>query len=253
MTTDTVPIFVKDGIRLEGPGTLNPGRQGQFEAFGRQPVFKDPAKVPNLELRDPDPRPPASSSGLGGFVRGGGWLFVPVILLVLVGMAMNGTLPAPRRRPLVVVLRRGRRGRDRRCRRLAGAAVRAHHHAAREPADPGPHLHVEQPAGGGPAQGEGRRPAPRRGHADRGRPVRRPLPGPRARVRSRPASRPRPRPWSCPRSGAGSPAAYARSGPGACARVCAAPWRGSGCPSPRGCSCGYAAAAGRCACCATPA
>ena len=103
VTTDTVPIFVKDGIRLEGPGTLNPGRQGQFEAFGRQPVFKDPAQVPSLELRDPDPRPPASSSGLGGFIRGGGWLFVPVILLVLGGMAMNGTLRAPRRRPLVVV------------------------------------------------------------------------------------------------------------------------------------------------------
>ena len=102
ITTDTVPIFTKDGIRLDGPETLNPGRQGQYEAFGSQPVFNDPAKVPNLELRDPDPRPPTNSSGLGGFVRGGGWIFVPVILLVLGGMAMNGTLPAPRRRVLVL-------------------------------------------------------------------------------------------------------------------------------------------------------
>ncbi len=102
ITTDTVPIFTKNGIRLEGPSTLNPGRQGQFEAFGNQPVFKDPAKVPNLELRDPDPQRPANSAGIGAFVRDGGWIFVPVLLLVLGGLAMNGTLPAPRRRALVL-------------------------------------------------------------------------------------------------------------------------------------------------------
>ena len=102
VTTDTVPIFVKDGIRLEGPTLVNPGRRAQFEAFGRQPVFKDPAKVPNLELRDPDPVRPASGAGIGGFVRGGGWIFVPVLLLVLGGMAMNGTLPPPRRRALAL-------------------------------------------------------------------------------------------------------------------------------------------------------
>ena len=152
VTTDTVPIFTKDGIRLEGPATLNPGRQGQYEAFGSQPVFNDPAKVPNLELRDPDPRPPASSSGVGAFVRGGGWIFVPVLLLVLGGMAMNGTLPAPRRRVLVLGCAARRRGRDGRGRRVAGAAVRAHHHAAREPAHPRAHLHVQRPAGGRPAR-----------------------------------------------------------------------------------------------------
>ena len=102
VTTDTVPIFTKDGIRLEGPATLNPNRQGQFEAFSRQPVFNDSAKVPNLELRDPDPQPPANSSGVGEFVRGGGWIFVPVLLLVLGGMAMNATMPRPKRRALVL-------------------------------------------------------------------------------------------------------------------------------------------------------
>ena len=35
------------------------------------------------------------------FVRGGGWIFVPVLLLVLGGLAMNGALPRPRRRVAV--------------------------------------------------------------------------------------------------------------------------------------------------------
>ena len=104
VTTDTVPIFVKDGIRLDGPGYLVQGAAAHYEAFGKQPVFNDSAKVTGLELRDPDPVRPASSSGLGSvgdFVRGGGWIFVPVLLLALGGMAMNGTLPRPRRRAAV--------------------------------------------------------------------------------------------------------------------------------------------------------
>lgn len=102
VTTDTVPIFVRDGIRLEGPEFVKTGRQAQYQAFGKQPVFNDPAKVPNLELRDPDPQRPPSSSGVGTFVRGGGWIFVPVMLLALGGLAMNGTLPRPRRQALVL-------------------------------------------------------------------------------------------------------------------------------------------------------
>ena len=104
VTTDTVPIFVKDGIRLDGPGYLLIGADAKYEAFGTQPVFNDEAKVTGLELRDPDPIRPASSSGLGSvgdFVRGGGWIFVPMVLLVLGGLAMNGTLPRPRRRVAV--------------------------------------------------------------------------------------------------------------------------------------------------------
>ena len=105
VTTDTVPIFVKDGIRLDGPGYLLPGRRRPAtRPSARQPVFNYEAKVTGLELRDPDPIRPASSSGLGSvgdFVRGGGWIFVPVLLLVLGGMAMNGTLPRPRRRVAV--------------------------------------------------------------------------------------------------------------------------------------------------------
>ncbi len=34
-------------------------------------------------------------------MRGGGWIFVPVLLLVLGGLAMNGALPRPRRRVAV--------------------------------------------------------------------------------------------------------------------------------------------------------
>jgi len=104
LTTDTVPIFVKDGIRLDGPGYLVRGASARYEAFGAQPVFNDEAKVTGLELRDPDPIRPASSSGLGSvgdFVRGGGWIFVPTLVLLLGGMAMNGTLPRPRRRVAV--------------------------------------------------------------------------------------------------------------------------------------------------------
>ncbi len=53
VTTDTVPIFVRDGIRLEGPRHLRAGAGAHYDAFGRQPVFEDPAMVPSLELRDP--------------------------------------------------------------------------------------------------------------------------------------------------------------------------------------------------------
>ncbi|HYI35906.1 MAG TPA: hypothetical protein VEX39_04845 [Thermoleophilaceae bacterium] len=104
LTTDTVPIFVKGGIRLDGPGYLLTGADAQYEAFGSQPVFNDEAKVTGLELRDPDPVRPTQGAGLGSvgdFVRGGGWIFVPVLLLALGGLAMNGTLPRPRRRVAV--------------------------------------------------------------------------------------------------------------------------------------------------------
>ena len=113
VTTDTVPIFVKDGIRLDGPGFLQIGADAKYEAFGRQPVFNDEAKVTGLELRDPDPVRPTSSSGLGSvgvFVRGGGWIFVPVLLLVLGGLAMNGARPRPRRRVAVAAAGMGAAG-----------------------------------------------------------------------------------------------------------------------------------------------
>jgi hypothetical protein len=55
--TDAVPIFVNGGIRIEGPTELERGDRATFEAFGRQPVFNDPAKVEALELRDPAPTP----------------------------------------------------------------------------------------------------------------------------------------------------------------------------------------------------
>lgn len=105
VTTDSVPIFVREGIRIEGARSVRPGKPVQFEAFGRQPVFNDPAKVEALELRDPDPVRPVSGSGMGAwgdFVRGGGWALVPVLLLLLGGVAMTASLPRPRRRLVAV-------------------------------------------------------------------------------------------------------------------------------------------------------
>ncbi|MBI5106096.1 MAG: metallophosphoesterase, partial [Solirubrobacterales bacterium] len=66
-STDVVPVFVPGSIRIEGPQRLAPGDAARFAAFGRQPVFKDTAKVEALELRDPDPIPKASG-GAGAAV-----------------------------------------------------------------------------------------------------------------------------------------------------------------------------------------
>jgi calcineurin-like phosphoesterase family protein len=92
IVTDTVPIFVENGIRIEGPDGVAGGNDVQFEAFGKQPVFNDPAKVEALELRDPDPQP-ASSSLLPASV----WVhvrwFVPLAaLFLLLAIATGVTL-----------------------------------------------------------------------------------------------------------------------------------------------------------------
>jgi len=105
--TDAVPIFVPDSIRIEGADSVRPDKRSLYQAFGRQPVFNNPAKVEALELRDPDPIRPVQGGGLGsvgGFVRDGGWAFVPVILLVLVGVMITPTaMPRPRRRAVVAL------------------------------------------------------------------------------------------------------------------------------------------------------
>ncbi len=106
ITTDTVPIFVPGGLRIEGAGSVRPGKRSLYEAFGKQPVFNDPAKVEALELRDPDPVRPVEGGGMGavgGFVRDGGWAFVPVILLMLGGVILTPTpMPRPRRRAVLM-------------------------------------------------------------------------------------------------------------------------------------------------------
>jgi hypothetical protein len=84
--TDSVPIFVHGGISVVGPSRLARGGVARFEAFGRQPVFNDPAKVPSLELRDPDPVPKQSSSLLSG-MSGGAWLLAPFAAFLLAGLA----------------------------------------------------------------------------------------------------------------------------------------------------------------------
>ncbi|MEX2196813.1 MAG: metallophosphoesterase [Thermoleophilaceae bacterium] len=88
--TDTVPIVVEDGISIEGPDRVRRGERLHLEAFARQPVFHDPAQVPALELRDPDPRRPAL---LGSGLRDAGrWLLMPALLLLLLGLAARADL-----------------------------------------------------------------------------------------------------------------------------------------------------------------
>ena len=100
ITTDTVPIFVEDGITVTGPNEVQRGADAQYAAFGRQPVFKDPAKVEALELRDPDPRAPASRSS-SALLAAGRWA-APLGLALLVpagGRAPRRHAPrAPARR-----------------------------------------------------------------------------------------------------------------------------------------------------------
>jgi hypothetical protein len=90
IVTDTVPIFVPDGIAVaDAPGTIAAGRRHTFRAFGRQPVVNDPAKVERLALRDPDPRPKSSARGGAGLpdaVLVGG---PPVVLLLGAGLALR--------------------------------------------------------------------------------------------------------------------------------------------------------------------
>jgi hypothetical protein len=96
VTTDAVPVFVPDGIRIEGPASVARGMEARFEAFGRQPVFNDPAKVEALELRDPDPKaPPGGGVGASAVWEYGRWALPPA-LLILVGATLGSA--APRRR-----------------------------------------------------------------------------------------------------------------------------------------------------------
>jgi Calcineurin-like phosphoesterase len=82
ITTDTVPIFVDDGITVRGPGEVGRGELVRFTATGRQPVFQDPAKVEALELRDPAPL--RRSAAASGVVPSALWA-APFGLLLLAG------------------------------------------------------------------------------------------------------------------------------------------------------------------------
>jgi hypothetical protein len=93
--TDSVPIFVPGSLTVNGPDTLAPGAAATWEAFGMQPVFNDPAKVPALELRDPDPIPrngPARAGGVPPAVVYGS----PFLVFLLLGVLMSR--PTARRR-----------------------------------------------------------------------------------------------------------------------------------------------------------
>jgi hypothetical protein len=94
--TDSVPVFVSGGIRVEGRRALDRGEAHTFEAFGRQPVFEHHAKVDALELRDPAPIPRSGAAGvgwLGGVAKWAGPPFALVVILLL-------TAPGARRRRL---------------------------------------------------------------------------------------------------------------------------------------------------------
>jgi Calcineurin-like phosphoesterase len=92
IATDVVPIFVANGITLRGPDLLEQGRAATFEAFGRQPVFNDPAKVDALELRDPDP---VAKEG-GSSILPGLFFLLPAALVALGGLAARVRLPRAR-------------------------------------------------------------------------------------------------------------------------------------------------------------
>ncbi len=107
VTTDTVPIFVPGGIRIEGADSVRPGKRSLYTAFGKQPVFNDTAKVEALELRDPDPVRPVEGGGTGalrGFLREGGWAALVGVILLLGGLMLTrAAMPRPRRRVVAVV------------------------------------------------------------------------------------------------------------------------------------------------------
>ena len=90
--TDTVPIFVKRGITIEGPRRMAVREKATFAAFGRQPVFNDPAKVEALELRDPDPTPRVAAAVPTWPAQLARWLgpmLASVALIGLIGLARS--------------------------------------------------------------------------------------------------------------------------------------------------------------------
>jgi hypothetical protein len=92
IVTDTVPVFVEDGIRIEGPDSVAGGNDVEFAAFGKQPVFNDPAKVEALELRDPDPQVRSASLLSGSLWVHGRWLVPPLAIFLVLGIATGVTL-----------------------------------------------------------------------------------------------------------------------------------------------------------------
>jgi len=96
--TDVVPIL--SSITIRGTDRLQPGERVRLSATGKQ-LDKRQAKVDHLSLQDPDPVRPSGSSGALAFmgelvVEGGGWIFIPPLLLALAGLTLR--LDRPRRR-----------------------------------------------------------------------------------------------------------------------------------------------------------
>lgn len=100
--TETVPIFVKNGIRIEGPWRLARGERATWAAFGRQPVFHDPAKVERFELRDPDPIPSGGARTGVAAIGTGMWGLIAAGMLGLLAVAWF--YRGPVRGPLMVLM-----------------------------------------------------------------------------------------------------------------------------------------------------
>ena len=102
--TDAVPIFVRKGIEISGSRRLQQKEKRTFEAFGRQPVFNDPAKVPALELRDPDPIP-REGPGLAAWIGDAAPWMAPIAgLALLLAFSRLAAAPPGRRRIATPVL-----------------------------------------------------------------------------------------------------------------------------------------------------
>jgi hypothetical protein len=112
--TDVVPIL--SSITIRGADRVQPGERVRLSATGKQ-LDKRGARVDHLSLQDPDPVRP-SSSGVLAFlgelvVDGGGWIFIPPLLLALAGLTLR--LDRPQRRlagltPAVLVVAVGGAG-----------------------------------------------------------------------------------------------------------------------------------------------
>jgi hypothetical protein len=100
LQTDTVPIFVKRGIQITGDKRMRSGERQTFAAFGHQPVFNDPAQVPALELRDPNPVRPNTATTPAWVTWLARWVGPLLALALIVPLAR--ILAAPRRRRLAV-------------------------------------------------------------------------------------------------------------------------------------------------------
>ena len=142
--TDVVADLRPRGITIAGRAGSSAGETRTFEAFGRQPVFNDPAKVAGARATRPGPDAHGSArrrrSRCRPLVL---WLGPPLLPGWSPSLAWRGAARAGGGSRSRSSRARGARLR----RRLARAADRADLDAGREPAEPGPDLDQLEPEG----------------------------------------------------------------------------------------------------------